>query len=189
MDVRAELGAGPQPREGADRWRGRRPRAPASGRRPGSATPSPTVTPGPKTTKGPTTLSRPIFVSALRNTVSGATKVTPSSIARRAQAALHRGFGGGELGAAVDAQQFVGRRLDRAQARPRLRATRDDVGQIIFALGIARCRSRRAARRDAAPSIAITPELHRPIARCSALASAASTIASSAPSAAETSRP
>ena len=31
----------------------------------------------------------------------------------RAQAALHRRLGGGEIGAAVDAQQLVGRRLDR----------------------------------------------------------------------------
>ena len=43
--------------------------------------PSSTVTPGPNTTFGSTVTSRPSLVSADRNTVSGATKVTPASIA------------------------------------------------------------------------------------------------------------
>src|ERR1043165_6950502 len=58
------------------------------------------VTPGPKTTKGPTTVSRPILVSALKNTVSGATSVTPAAIAsprsRRCIDALADGDAGPE---------------------------------------------------------------------------------------------
>ena len=43
--------------------------------------PSSTVTPGPNTTLGSTVTSRPSLVSARRNTVSGATSVTPASSA------------------------------------------------------------------------------------------------------------
>jgi hypothetical protein len=43
----------------------------------------PTVTPELKVTFGSITTSRPSFVSALKNTVSGATSVTPASIAAR----------------------------------------------------------------------------------------------------------
>jgi len=39
------------------------------------------VTSGPNTTNGPMTLSLPMRVSALKNTVSGAVKVTPAAIA------------------------------------------------------------------------------------------------------------
>ena len=52
------------------------------------------------------------------------------------QPLLHQRFGGGQLGAGVDAQEVLGRQFSDA-ARKALRAgDRDDVGQIEFALGV-----------------------------------------------------
>ena len=61
----AELGAGPQPREGADD-RAVADLAPTIWQKAGISTPSPMVTPGPKTTKGPTTHVAAERVSALK---------------------------------------------------------------------------------------------------------------------------
>src|SRR5437763_528520 len=71
---------------------------------------SSTVTPAPKTTNGSTTTSRPNLVSADRKTVSGATRVTPASIAalREPCAQAGQSLRPDERGVAEDHQHVVG---------------------------------------------------------------------------------
>ena len=75
-------------------------------------------------------------MSAQRNTVSGAVKVTPAVERRVAQALLRNGFSFGELALGVDAAHFV--LLDFDRDRVELHASRnlDRIGQIKFTLAI-----------------------------------------------------
>ena len=70
--------------------------------------PSSTTTPGPKNTLGSTITSRPITVSKLSHTVSGATSVAPCSMTRAPGTPLEDGLGGRQLLARVDAQRLLG---------------------------------------------------------------------------------
>ena len=142
LDEIADMGpladdrARPQPRERADDRASASIVAPSKWQKPLISTPSATSTPGPKTTLGPTTTSRPSLVSAEKNTVCGSISVAPFSIACARRRVLQDGLGGGQLGAAVDADQLVGRRLhDRAGGAVGARDG-DDVGQVVLALGI-----------------------------------------------------
>ena len=53
-----------------------------------------------------------------------------------AQTPLQQGLGGGELRPAVDADELLGWRLDGGAEEPAPAGQRDDIGQVIFALGI-----------------------------------------------------
>ena len=122
-------------------------------------------------------------VSWLRNTVSGATRVTPDRIAALAQPLLDHGLRVGELRAIVDARApppRARRRRPAVVARRRGRARRRRSGSIRPW----RCRCRSASRsveRAGRPRRAISPPLQGVMARSSSVASLCSRMASEPP--------
>ena len=108
--------------------------------------PDSTVTSGPKTTFGPITTSRPITVSRANQTVAGSVSVAPfssaSARARAWKAASAAARSARELTPSVSASgQVIAAAVEPAGA-----GERDDVGQVVFALGVVVARPRRAGR-------------------------------------------
>src|ERR1700722_15983599 len=82
--------------------------------------PASTLAPGPNTTYGPTETSSPSTVSAEKKTVSGASIVTPASMASARRLAFPMG------------------RFERRPFHAFFLRDSDDIGEVIFALGIIR---------------------------------------------------
>ena len=82
-----------------------------------------------------------------------------------AAASLPDGFRLGEFGAVVDAEHAFGAGLGRHDVEPGLRGDLDDVGEVIFALGVGVADLRRGARSAWLPAIAISPPLQNSILR------------------------
>ena len=78
-------------------------------------------------------------------------------------APLEHGLGGGQLLARVDAHRLLGRAGDRPGDEPVAGGERDRVGQVVLALGVARCRCAPSSPARSGTRNAIAPALHRPM--------------------------
>ena len=114
-----------------------------------------------------------------RNTVSGATRVTPASSAASRRRCCSDRFGFGELRLGVDAAHFVLLGFDRDRAAAPCRArSRPRRSDRIRPCGC-RCRSAPGWRARLSPASAIRPPLQSSIARSRGLASRSSRMATS----------
>ena len=100
------------------------------------STPSSTTTPGPKNTLGSMVTSRPICVSKLNHTVSGAISVAPACMARerarRWNTASAAASCSRELTPIASSSEHTTGRV----AQSVLGSERDRIGQVVFALGV-----------------------------------------------------
>ena len=98
--------------------------------------PDSTVTSGPKTTFGPITTSRPTTVSRAKKTDGGVGERGAVRHRLGAGAGLEGGLGGGEVGAGVDAEGLGLGAGDDGGGEAAGAGEGDDVGQVVFALGV-----------------------------------------------------
>ena len=139
--------------------------------------PSSTVTPGPNTTLGSTVTSRPSLVSAARNTVSGAIKVTPASMAAARSRCCSTASASASCALVLMPRTSSSVGFDRDRLQAHVAGDGDRVGEIVFALGIGIADALEHGRARDAPANAISPPLQKPMLRSSAVASFSSRMA------------